>query len=553
VIKSALVSIVRHFSGRIKLILAVLSFLLILIFISILFNLNTAINSVSSARLSEIARIIEGIIFRQEIYLTPDSAYLAKITPLFYNSDTLSFDYTGNSLQTSITNIVKNIKKGIDINRDIRSVYIMAGDAEAPFVLVNGDVRQKIGLLDVKWMDSCFSMDRDRLVEWRNLRLSFTRNIDIISVYNKVSSWDWADGNAITGYIVINYEQKSIENQIKAVLGNGMTGALFDPVTKRELVIGGGQIDRQAINDILNKELRRGTGSGPQTVTDNPGVFVSFPRESLYVTRLAGSPLYLALTQVNQEFGDFFRTLGYKTSLIVVICLLMIVVLYINNHAWRERMLRTEVDLLYSQAQINSHFLLNTMDSVYWKIVGSKGPENEESGFVEKLCLILRYNLDSSRTMAPLKEEIEYARLYLALQRMRKQKIIRDEWDIPDADLRVETCKLIIQPILENVILHGFSISGTKEITILVHSEARGNKLSLYFEDNGRGIPGEKMYLMNRELRENGAKGPDHIGLMNINRRLKLQYGDQYGVFLSPSKLGGLRVELRLFYVKNDT
>jgi two-component system sensor histidine kinase YesM len=192
------------------------------------------------------------------------------------------------------------------------------------------------------------------------------------------------------------------------------------------------------------------------------------------------------------------------------------------------------------------------MDSIYWKCVHHNGIENEESLMIEKLCLILKYTLDSSGNLATLKDEIDYAKLYLEVQRMRKEIELMVEWNIPEEILMFTTEKLITQPILENCIQHGIEPGSKRKLKIRVNSRIDKRDIYLSFEDNGKGMTDDNLERLDKRLRDNKLRRSGHIGLANINRRLKLQYGDDYGVYLSHSDLGGLRVELKLRYEKND-
>jgi two-component system sensor histidine kinase YesM len=225
--------------------------------------------------------------------------------------------------------------------------------------------------------------------------------------------------------------------------------------------------------------------------------------------------------------------------------------LYINNFIQSKKILKNEVELLYGRTQLNSHFLLNAMDYIYWKNVHTYGPENEESRMIDKLCSILKYTLDSSGTLATLEEEINYAKLYLEMQRIRKELKLDVEWDIPPETLEVTSEKLITQTLLENSIQHGMDLSRRERLKIKVSAKIRDKDLILCFEDSGKGMSAGEIAAMNELFRKNIKKNSAHIGLVNINNRIKLQYGDGYGVTLSHSELGGLKVELKLWFSKN--
>ena len=131
------------------------------------------------------------------------------------------------------------------------------------------------------------------------------------------------------------------------------------------------------------------------------------------------------------------------------------------------------------------------------------------------------------------------------MQMIRKEIILDVEWVIPAEALKITTEKLITQTILENSIQHGMYTMG-KELKIRVNSVIKDKYLYLYFEDSGQGMKDGDITALNESFRENIKATSNHIGLSNINRRLKIRYGSEYGLALRPSELGGLCVELKL-------
>ena len=205
--------------------------------------------------------------------------------------------------------------------------------------------------------------------------------------------------------------------------------------------------------------------------------------------------------------------------------------------------------MLYGNAQINSHFLLNSLDSIYWESLKNQGRESEETKMIEQLCTILKYALDSSNPYISLKEEVECARNYLVIQGLRKKKRIEADWIIPKELEKALVGKLMLQRILENSIQHG---TPAMDELLYLSIEARllEETLYLFISDNGTGIEENEMRRMNQMFRQEVPVKSKHIGLLNVNRRLQLQYGEEYGIVLQPSPGGkGLMVVLRLKYI----
>lgn len=203
---------------------------------------------------------------------------------------------------------------------------------------------------------------------------------------------------------------------------------------------------------------------------------------------------------------------------------------------------KSELDAL--QSQINPHFLYNTLDSIIWMI------ENERYGgavtMVTSLARFFRISLSKGKNIIPVADELEHVRNYLTIQKMRyKNKFSFTINAEPDA-LNCATIKLIVQPLVENSIYHGMEfMSGDGEITI--HSYLRDGDLFIDVEDNGLGFPKE---LADTLLSEGSgprrrSKGSG-IGLKNIQERIQLYFGREYGltIFTEPDEGTTARIHL---------
>ena len=519
--------------------------IVIVIFVLIFLDLNKAGENIMYEQLPETANKIDSILLKNNIYLIPDMAYLTRIKPLFYTSLP-----GGNEIQyfdmLNSSGIIKNIiQKTIYFNHDISSIYILLEDRTAPYVLVNGDLRLKLSIEDADWIPSCFSMNSEYYFEWRTMHISFVGEIDAFSVYRKINSVNWQSGEVTEGYIVINYDWKIITNQINEILGYGRSINLFNKKENQVLSIGKNVLDRDSAERITVEWLRSNITSG------GSGGYVAQRDQTVYIGHIQDSPLYYILTQDGLTLGEFLGNLRNNLLLILIIVGIIILILYINTYIQSEKILRTEMELLYGRTQLNSHFLLNAMDYIYWKGIHKYGIENKETEMIEKLCAILKYTLDSSGTKATLEEEINYAKLYLEMQMIRKDITLDVEWIIPAEALKITTEKLITQTILENSIQHGMYTMG-KELKIRVNSVIDNKYLYLYFEDSGQGMKDEEITAFNESFKEYIKRPSNHIGLSNINRRLKIRYGSEYGITLRPSELGGLCVEIKLPFDTNQ-
>ena len=206
----------------------------------------------------------------------------------------------------------------------------------------------------------------------------------------------------------------------------------------------------------------------------------------------------------------------------------------IRQHEEEKR--RSELDVL--QSQINPHFLYNTLDSVVW--MTENGRTQEAIVMLTALARFFRISLSNGRSIIPVADELEHARNYLTIQKMRyKNRFSADIFAEPGVGA-LYTSKLIVQPILENAIYHGMEYAdGEGEIHIRAFIEV---------EDNGPGMPEEVVEQLLKPSQEGAvprAKGSG-IGLRNVHTRIRLTFGPAYGLSIRSEPDRGTLVRICL-------
>lgn len=203
----------------------------------------------------------------------------------------------------------------------------------------------------------------------------------------------------------------------------------------------------------------------------------------------------------------------------------------------RERELN-ETELSMMQAQLNPHFLYNTLDSIKWLGVTNGVPQ--VAAVASGLAVLLRAGISGDRLIT-LERELELLEKYLDIQSLRFED--RFAWEI-DVDERFQHCivpKLILQPLVENSIIHG--VANMDDGYIKLSAREESGTLILSVQDNGVGIPQDVLDWLN-------APGRDvpggHLGLKNVDRIVRLYYGSDYGISAYSTPGEGSRVELRL-------
>lgn len=199
------------------------------------------------------------------------------------------------------------------------------------------------------------------------------------------------------------------------------------------------------------------------------------------------------------------------------------------------------------QAQINPHFVNNTLETINWMTVGRLGVDNDVSDMLNCLSQLLRFSLEDSDTFVTLQEEISYMKKYLFIQRKRLDDSFVVIWDVP---VELESCKIIkmsLQPLIENAINYGIiPYSNTGELRI--EANRVQDRIYIRVKDSGLGLTEEEAEEINRSIRKQVIKESSHIGLSNVNQRIILAFGEQYGVTVKSQGLEGTTVELELPY-----
>jgi len=218
--------------------------------------------------------------------------------------------------------------------------------------------------------------------------------------------------------------------------------------------------------------------------------------------------------------------------------------LNLENSVQRQRELN-ETRLRMMQAQLNPHFLYNTLDSMKWLGVTHGVPQ--VATLATNLATILRAGI-SEGEFVTLQQELELIDRYIDIQSIRFGDRFTCEIDI---DAQLQSClvaKLVLQPLVENAVIHG--VDGCDDGYIKVEAEEKDGVLLLTVSDNGRGIPEEILLKLNASDKQ---KTDGHLGLYNVDRIIRLHYGDQYGISAESVQGEGSRVQLRLPVQREET
>lgn len=204
----------------------------------------------------------------------------------------------------------------------------------------------------------------------------------------------------------------------------------------------------------------------------------------------------------------------------------------------QRRKRKAEMDAL--QAQINPHFLYNTLDTIHWMAKEYEAKDIED--MVAALTKLFRIGLSNGNEFISLTDELAHVRSYLYIQKIRYEDKLSYEFDVDESLLSRMVVKLMVQPLVENAIYHGIKPKDGPG-KIRVHIYAKENTLCIDVFDDGVGMPPSKLQQLNAALcaQEKGIG----FGVFNVNERLVMYFGADFGVRLRPGEEGGIVSSLR--------
>ena len=204
-----------------------------------------------------------------------------------------------------------------------------------------------------------------------------------------------------------------------------------------------------------------------------------------------------------------------------------------------------KAELRILQAQINPHFLYNTLDAIVWK--AEAGEQKEVIHLTSALSDFFRISLSSGADWIPISQERKHISGYLSIQQTRYRDILKYEIDIPEEIGNFYILKLLLQPLVENALYHGIKYKRGGG-TIRVTGRRDGESLLFRVEDTGKGMDAQALEELRRHMaqsRPTVASGTGGFGLVNVNLRIRLYYNQQDGVHIE-SGPGGTQVWLRV-------
>lgn len=241
----------------------------------------------------------------------------------------------------------------------------------------------------------------------------------------------------------------------------------------------------------------------------------------------------------SDEISDLY---GYLGTMIGDIQRLLAEIYQERLHAEQLKTQQREAEFKVLASQINPHFLYNTLETIRMKARINHQAEIEE--LVKMLAKILRKNLRAGGQDVSIREEVELVESYLKIQQYRFEERIQYQIRLPENLQEYRVLPLILQPIVENSIIHGLE---TKEGIghILIEVERVEDAILIAVEDDGLGISKDRLFEVQKEM-ESRNLNRTHIGVSNVHQRLRLKYGENYGLTISSIEGKMTRIVIRI-------
>jgi two-component system, sensor histidine kinase YesM len=223
----------------------------------------------------------------------------------------------------------------------------------------------------------------------------------------------------------------------------------------------------------------------------------------------------------------------------------------------REQITRKDAQIKALQSQINPHFLFNTLESINWMAQLNSVPEISET--VTALATMMEANMARGSKCITLGEEMRYIDSYILILKKRFEGRLELIKEIDSSVLQIIVPRLLIQPLVENAANHGVANVRGKGV-VRIAADKKGDVVNIMVEDNGAGIDPDELEMLNERLSMNDddyfndeqKKRKVGIGLENVNRRIKLFYGSQYGIKIESKKGSYTKVYVRIPIEKTD-
>ncbi|OXS57401.1 two-component sensor histidine kinase [Cohnella sp. CIP 111063] len=261
------------------------------------------------------------------------------------------------------------------------------------------------------------------------------------------------------------------------------------------------------------------------------------------IKRVRHGDFHVALDQPNRyrdDISELTRNFNFMTEKIRELI----------EQGYQMQLRNKEAQLLALQMQINPHFLYNTLQTIGGKAVLIGDYDIPE--MCRSLGELFRYSFYEGNTESTLGQELAHVGNYVYIQQFRFEDSLQIEFDVPQNLMDAPIIRFVMQPIIENAAVHALRGPDDRQLLIRVQAEARNGEIVLLVRDNGPGIPPEKLAALRGGLEAKSMEvfAGVSIGLKNVHERIRLAYGDPYGLTVDSKPGEGTEIRIRIPYRK---
>ena len=490
-----------------------------------------------------------------------------------------------------LNSVWENTSRALMAKPYISSAYFYVNN-NPQFVFTTQGIRKIEDLDDTSWLDSYVSKT-DNVFYWTEIRKLFNNNQDsnkeIISIFRKVPVFHTI--GETKGVVVVNINQNyfdllisnipNIENKKLYILDDKSNMIYRNSTDPYELYI-----DETQLGLLQGKESAEVKKIGEESFlvsTTQSGYYgwryisvipmstlmskLTFIRKAsvqvLFISLLIGiflSVIYTlenyrsvkTLTDVISQYeqGKDISQINFKRNNEYKYIIYNVINNFIEKNEiekvlTEEKLLQKETQLYALQSQINPHLLYNILDTINWEAINLLGIDNNISKIILNLADNLRYITNHSNNMVSFAEDLKHLKSYSFIYESLYSGRIKFLFQISYEVLNFKTLKLLIQPLVENAVVHGLADLDKKGV-VKISVKKVIDVIRIKVVDNGCGISRNKLNDIRKHISRIDASDPSSLGLKNVHHRIKLHYGDNYGLNIRSKRNWGTAVYLTI-------
>ena len=274
---------------------------------------------------------------------------------------------------------------------------------------------------------------------------------------------------------------------------------------------------------------------------------------SVHISRVITKPLNLLMEQMRYiEYGNLEMKLYNNSSPEIETFSKRMNQMIERINALNKELMATQLgkkdaEIKALQSQINPHFLFNTLQCI--KALAVCERTYDVSRISTMIGAILRYAISDSREFINIREELEYVKQYIEIQNYRYPEKINYKFEVEENCYDLKCIKFMLQPIVENAIQHGMDYSHSI-LHIIIKVQEMNENVLISVKDDGKGISQEKLCVIRDWL--SAKKQQEHIGIKNVHDRLRLNFGEKYGLWIESTLGQGTKVTLLIPWIREE-